>query len=41
MFEGLKTRYTPELEAVQAQYPFSPIEAKPLRLTFAGTVYGW
>lgn len=37
MFEGLKTKYAAELEAVQAQYPFTPIEAKPLRLTFAGT----
>lgn len=34
MFEGLKTRYAAELEAVQGQYPFTPIQAKPLRLTF-------
>jgi hypothetical protein len=36
MFEGLKTRYAAELEAVQGQYPFTPIQAKPLRLTFPG-----
>jgi aspartyl-tRNA synthetase len=36
MFDGLKTRYAAELEAVQGQYPFTPIQAKPLRLTFAG-----
>jgi hypothetical protein len=36
IFDGLKTRYAAELEAVQAQYPFVPIEAKPVRLTFAG-----
>lgn len=36
MFEGLTTRYAAELEAVQAQYPFVPIQAKPVRLTFAG-----
>jgi hypothetical protein len=36
IFDGLKTRYAAELEAVQGQYPFVPIEAKPVRLTFAG-----
>lgn len=36
IFDGLKTRYATELEAVQGQYPFTPIEAKPVRLTFAG-----
>jgi hypothetical protein len=36
MFNGLATKYAAELEAVQAQFPFEPIQAKPLRLTFAG-----
>jgi hypothetical protein len=36
MFNGLATKYASELEAVQAQYPFEPIAAKPVRLTFAG-----
>jgi hypothetical protein len=36
MFNGLATIYEAELEAVQAQFPFEPIQAKPLRLTFAG-----
>ncbi|KAF8065924.1 IBI1 [Scenedesmus sp. PABB004] len=35
IFDGLATRYAPELAAVAAQYPFEPIAAKPLRLTFA------
>jgi len=34
-FEGLTTRHAVELAFVQQQYPFAPIEAKPLRLTFA------
>jgi hypothetical protein len=37
-FEGLSTRYAVELATIQQQYPFAPIEAKPLRLTFAGEV---
>lgn len=36
MFEGLSSRYPRELAAVQSQYPFAPIQAKPCRLTFAG-----
>jgi hypothetical protein len=39
MFNGLATKYATELEAVQAQYPFEPIAAKPVRLTFAGASY--
>ncbi|WIA17369.1 hypothetical protein OEZ85_014230 [Tetradesmus obliquus] len=35
MFNGLATKYAAELEAVQSQYPFEPIAAKPVRLTFA------
>eukprot|EP00878_Enallax_costatus_P016449 GHUV01017254.1.p1 GENE.GHUV01017254.1~~GHUV01017254.1.p1 ORF type:complete len:473 (+),score=150.41 GHUV01017254.1:342-1760(+) len=35
MFDGLRIRYAKELETVQTQYPFDPIEAKPVRLTFA------
>ncbi len=36
MFEGLATRCSRELEAIRQQYPFEPLQAKPLRLTFAG-----
>jgi hypothetical protein len=38
IFDGLKSRYATELAAVQAQYPFTPIEAKPTRLTFEGAL---
>lgn len=36
MFDGLATKYAKELAVVQTQYPFTPITAKPVRLTFAG-----
>jgi hypothetical protein len=43
VFQGLATRYAPELAAIQGQYPFAPLQAKPLRLTFAGGAQpgGW
>jgi aspartyl-tRNA synthetase len=36
MFDGIKRDCGRDLEAIAAQYPFEPIEAKPLRLTFEG-----
>jgi aspartyl-tRNA synthetase len=36
IFDGLATTYATELEAVQSQFPFEPIQAKPTRLTYAG-----
>jgi aspartyl-tRNA synthetase len=40
IFDGLNERFKPEIEAVQAQYPFTPMKYKSpcLRLTFAEAV---
>lgn len=35
MFDGLATRYAADLAAINHQYPFTPIVAKPTRITFA------
>lgn len=34
MFKGLETTYAKELAFIRAQYPFEPLQYKPLRLTF-------
>jgi aspartyl-tRNA synthetase len=41
MFGGIEKECGKDLEAIRAQYPFEPIEAKPLRLTFEGEGVGW
>eukprot|EP01025_Chloroclados_australasicus_P032334 TRINITY_DN3277_c0_g3_i1.p1 TRINITY_DN3277_c0_g3~~TRINITY_DN3277_c0_g3_i1.p1 ORF type:complete len:595 (-),score=55.18 TRINITY_DN3277_c0_g3_i1:165-1757(-) len=35
IFEGLKNNFSQDLEAIALQYPFQPLQYKPLRLTFA------